>query len=103
MDSLAPIREGEVQSKFNLRSAGEIAGGLDLERRGIRASRVNGHVWIIRVAKYDAHTRSIGCQRCRDSGRISAAVVLQLDIQINAVIAVDDAITANRHIVLLQV
>src|SRR5262249_26554085 len=46
MDSLAPIREGESQSKFNLRSTGEIHVRLDLEWRGICASLVNWHVRI---------------------------------------------------------
>src|SRR4030095_2702386 len=106
MDSLAPIREGEVQIKLYLCSAGEISGRLDLEWRGICASRVDDHVRIIRAALYDSHTRS-GCrQRCRDSRRISAAVVLQLDIQINALITVDNAIAVgivNSHAVLLEV
>ena len=51
-----------------------------------------GHVRITRAALCDRHTRSGGCQRRRDSRRISAAVVLQRDIQINALVAVDDAV-----------
>ena len=93
MDCLAPIWEGEIQVKFNLGSAGEIVGGLDLEWRRIRGNRIDRHTGIIRAALYDSHTRS-GCrQRRRACRRVSAAVVLQRDIQINALIPVDDAIT----------
>src|SRR4029077_9288953 len=103
MDSLAAIRKGEIQIKFNLRSAAEISGRLDLEWRQIRASRIDRHVRIIRAALYDGHTRSCCRQRCRDSRRICAAVVFQFDIQVFAIIAVDDAITANRRAVLLEI
>ncbi len=54
--------------------------------------RVNGHVRIIRAALCDRYTRSGGFQRRRDCRRVSAAVVLQHDIHINAVVAIDDAL-----------
>ena len=91
-DGLTPIREGEVQIKLDIRSAGERVGCLDLEWRGIRPRRVNGHVRITRAALCDRHTRSGGFQRRRDSRGVSAAVVLQHDIHINAVVAIDDAV-----------
>jgi predicted RNA-binding protein YlqC (UPF0109 family) len=69
----------------------------DLERRGIRASRVNDHVRISRRALCDRYTRSGGFQRRRDCGRVSAAVVLQHDIHINAVVAIDDAVVATNR------
>src|SRR5215831_5148453 len=44
LDSLTPIGEGEIQVKFNLRSAREIGGCLNLEGCRIRASRVDRHI-----------------------------------------------------------
>ena len=92
MDSLAPIREGEIQVKFNIRSAGEIVGGLDLEWRGICASRVNDHVRITRAGLHDGDT----CSRCRERGGnrrlFGATVVLDTEVQFHAFGPVNDAV-----------
>ena len=57
-DSLDTIREGESQIKIYIRPAVETGGCLDLEWRGIRASRVNDHVRITRAVLRHRHTRS---------------------------------------------
>ena len=92
MDSLAAVRE----VRFRSNSISVPQAKLAYVWSGMAWSlshRIDSHVRIIRAVLYDISPRRACCQRCRDSRGISATVVLQLNIQINALVAIDDAIT----------
>src|SRR4029077_10645412 len=99
LDRLRSTRVSEIEGKRDLSAADERIRDGNLERREVRAARVDWHVRISGVTVNDSDARSGRRESGGDCGLCRATVVFDAEVQFHAFGPVNDAVVVAKRIV----